>query len=116
VCAGQEQTLSVETILDRAFAACETSIKGSRLRPTLVPLADFERLRLRLPSGSSGVSRALDYLSTFVPHLSLYQAFDCSVTSKLLAQSHVPRPDMDSLVSAVLAQEFSSAAMSQQPA
>jgi nucleoside-diphosphate-sugar epimerase len=106
ICAGERNARSVGTLFDRALAACNlpASNRGSAL--TLVPLAEFERLRSSLHF-ESRVSRALEHLMTFVPHLSLYQPFDCRVTSALLAQSGVPSPATDSMVSAVLTQEFS---------
>lgn len=105
VCAGEANSLSVGTIVDRVFSIYEASADSVVRRPRLISLSEFEALFRGLPPASR-VSRALARLMTFIPHLSIAQPFDSTITASLLAKSGVPRPDMSLLLAGVLADEF----------
>jgi len=115
ICAGEANALPVGTILDRIFAAYESYTRTSAPRPDLVPLEEFERLRAQLRP-SSRMSRVLESLMTFIPHVAIHQPFENTTTSALLAQRGVPNADMDSVLADLLGQEFSTAALARQRA
>jgi nucleoside-diphosphate-sugar epimerase len=103
ICAGE--ALPLGAIMDKVFRAWESSTSMAVRRPTLVSLSEFERLCKRLTPGGH-VSRTLSSLMTFIPHLSIAQPFDCTISARLLERSGVPAPDMNSLLSGLLAEEF----------
>jgi long-chain acyl-CoA synthetase len=105
VCAGESASLPVGVITDRVFNAYEKLVNSSVRWPKLIALSDFESLYARLPR-NQGIGRALAGLMTFIPHLSISQPFDSTITRELLAGSGVPQPDSNSLLSRVLAKEF----------
>ena len=115
ICAGVSGALPLQVVFDRALAAYESISRRPRVRVDLVPLADFKALRARVRPGTR-MSQALDSLMTFIPHLSLHQPFDNTGSSALLGQSGVPNANMDSVLSASLAQEFSSCNLALQQA
>ena len=104
VCAGAS-ALPVRTVLDRTFASYESYTGVPRPPVRLAPLAEFERLRAQIRTGSR-ISRAMDSLMTFIPHLAIAQPFDNTETSALLTTSGVSEADTDSVLSELLAQEF----------
>lgn len=110
VCAGESGCVSLDRILDMALAAYASFTGRARPHVHLLSLDEFERLR-RLMSTDGIVARAFDSLITFIPHLSLAQPFDNGITSELLLRSGLKLANVDSVVSALLAQEFG-----QQPA
>ena len=102
ICAGESSSFSVAAIMDAVFSAYGDSAVR---RPRLIDLSEFECMGRRLPP-TGGMSRAMAWLMTFIPHLSIAQPFDCTVTADLLARSGVPRPDVRPVLSRVLADEF----------
>jgi nucleoside-diphosphate-sugar epimerase len=105
LCAGESGWVSLGRILDKTLAAYEAFTCRVRPHVHLVSLSDFERLR-GLMNTDETVARAFDSLMTFIPHLSLAQPFDNRITSDLLRRSGVEQADVDSVVSALLTQEF----------
>ncbi|MBL8241197.1 MAG: SDR family oxidoreductase [Bryobacterales bacterium] len=105
ICAGADGALPVRVIMDLAFDACESATGLSLRRPTLISLADFERLSARLPA-ESRIAKVIEHLITFIPHLSVAQPFDCAVTAPLLEASGIRRPDVHSLLRNVFDNEF----------
>ena len=105
VCAGESGCIPLYIALEKTLTAYQSFTGRPRPHVDLIPLHEFERLR-RIMSGDEAVARALGSLMTFIPHLSLMQPFDNTVTSSLLHRSKVEAANVDSVLSALLAQEL----------
>jgi nucleoside-diphosphate-sugar epimerase len=105
LCAGEAGSVQLGSVVDRVLAACESGTGRPRPNVRLLPFDEFVRLR-GFMNANRTQARVLASLTAFIPHLSLHQPFDNRTTSQLLRRSGVEEASVDSILTALLSQEF----------
>jgi thioester reductase-like protein len=88
LCAGPQNSLTVEELLDRVIRFFETRTGRPVRRPRLVSIEEFDRFRAE-SSERQGTADLLDMVSRFLPHLAVCQPFDPGRTGEMLSENQL---------------------------